>query len=208
MIFNQEDAQKNLEFCNYLQPIISSCSGFIRTDGFVHHFPGFLLMMSFDESYLSVISLPVIFDKYMTARINDFLGLKEDPQKSRYEDYIYFTGWNMKRDRMLNAFHYYITIEQQTQQVYHEPDCYNIPGFTEAVGSSTISTLNVSDLTSNYRIYAGKPITPLNKGDTASLDIFKPTLITGQNDYRIIRYNVFKKKFKLNVFIYANILVL
>ena len=45
-----EQQLKNIEFCKYLQPIVSGCSGFIRTEGYMYHFPGHVIMMSFDES--------------------------------------------------------------------------------------------------------------------------------------------------------------
>lgn len=198
---------KNIEFCKYLQPIISGCSGFIRTEGYVYHFPGHVVMMSFDESYISIIDLPVVYDIYMTASINTFLGLKEEYQMTNFQNYIYFTGYNIKMDRMKLAYPYYHNIDNLAKLIYHEPDCYNIPGFEDTVSSSTIGYINVSDGKNNYRIYSSKAITPLNKGDFTSLDIFHD-LSYELRDLRIVRYTVFKKKFKLNIQIFSKILLI
>ena len=200
-----EQQLKNIEFCKYLQPIVSGCSGFIRTVGYMYHFPGCVILISFDECYLSIINLPVVYDIYMTANINTFLGLKEEYQMADFKNYIYFTGYNLKMDKMKNAYPFYSNIDNIVPLVYHEPDCYNITGFEEAVLSSEIKYVNVSDGNYSYRIYASKAITPLNKGDLASLDIF---LSNELEKGRIVRYTVFKKKFKLNIQIFSKILLI
>ena len=200
-----EQQIKNIEFCKYLQPIVSGCSGFIRTVGFMYHFPGHLVLMSFDESYLSIIDLPVIYDIYIVASINTFLGLKEEEQMANLIENVYFTGYNIKMNRMKYSYPFYSNIDSIVPLIYHEPDCYNIIGFEEAVSSSEIKYVNVSDGNYNYRIYTSKAITPLNKGDSASLDIF---LSNELENVRIVRYTVFKKKFKLNIQIFSKILLI
>ena len=110
---------KNIEFCKYLQPIVSSCSGFIRTVGYMYHFPGCVVLISFDEAYLSIIKLPVVYDIYMTANINTFLGLKEENEMANFKDYIYFTGYNIKMNKMISGYRFYSNIEGISINVYH-----------------------------------------------------------------------------------------
>ena len=50
------------EFCSYIQPILNSCSGFIKTDGYMTHFPGVIVTMDADQTFYGIIHIPVIYN--------------------------------------------------------------------------------------------------------------------------------------------------
>ena len=193
------------DFCNYVQPIINSCSGFIKTDGYMTHFPGTIVIMDADQTFYGIIRIPVIYVFKFTAIINDFMSMKKPEQ--RIFSNLYFSGWNVKHDALIRAFDLFNGIDNKVQCIYYEPDCYNIDGFTGTVASTSISKINVSTDSSRYIVPSSKAITPLSKGDTASLRIYD--YILNPLDYRVktIRYSVLKKKFKLAIDIFSNILV-
>lgn len=195
------DEQKIIDFFNYLHPIVNGCSGFIKTDGYMVHIPGYVIMMDVDETFCSIINIPCIYDIYTTAKINTFLSIKEECDMKL--ENLYFLGWNIKNQHLMRYYNTLIGIESKTKCVYLEPDCYNINGFAEAVSKSSISHVDISDGTYIYRIPAGKPVTPLTKSDSASLQIYDNI---DYHDLKTIRYSVYKKKFKLTVDIFANIL--
>lgn len=196
--------QDNIDFCNYLQPIINSSSGFIKTNGYMSHIPGTILMMSEDEMVFSIINIPIIYDKYIYSSINSFLGLKDDESKSDMIKNIYFTGSNIKNNHLLSYYNNYFDIDNKLRCIYYEPDCYNILGFEDISSNVNISKINVIVGQRLYRIPASKSITPLNKADSASLRIYE----TNNKEISIVKYTVFKKKFKLSVDIFFNIITL
>ena len=69
------------DFCNYIQPIINSCSGFIKTDGYMVHFPGTIVIMDADQTFYGIIRIPVIYVFKFTAIINDFMSMKKPEQR-------------------------------------------------------------------------------------------------------------------------------
>ena len=87
-----------VDFCNYVQPIVNGCAGFIKTDGYMTHIPGTIIMMSADETCCAIIHIPVIYNIYMTSIINTFLAIKTPEYQSIFPRLIYFNGWNIKRD--------------------------------------------------------------------------------------------------------------
>lgn len=199
--------QELIDFCKYLQPIVSGCSGFIRTEGFMTHFPGVLILMNMEETYCSIIKLPVIHNVYLTSSINKFLGLKTEEEQSNVIANTYFIGYNIKQ---MHSFGYYMTYKDidLVPCIYSEDNCTNIPGFEQASGSSDVGEINVSDGINSYRVPASKIITPINKGDTASLKIYKYIANPSDNNLRTVRYTTIKKKFKLQIDNFSNILVL
>ena len=158
--------------------------------------------MSSDETYCAIIHIPVIFNVYMTAQISTFLQLKT-PDVQNLEN-LYFVGYNVKNVSMMNYFNQYNGIDDKAECIYSEPDCFNIPGFEECMANSNISSVIVSDGAKYYVVPASKSITQAAKADTVSLKIY--------NNHRApfvktVRYTIYKKKFKLPVDIYSNILV-
>lgn len=196
--------QNLIDFCTYVQPIVNSCAGFIKTDGYMVHVPGLILYMSADEMCCGKIDIPVIFDIYMTSNINTFLALKTPEQQSAMWENIYFVGHNIKRDHLMYYYSIFNNLDTNNRKIYHEPDCYNIPGFDNIVSKTDIGCINVSDGSTNYRVPASKSITSLSKGDLASLTIYDSI---GAPNVKTIRYTMYKKKFKLTIDIYSNILV-
>lgn len=194
--------QQITDFFNYVQPIVSGSLGFMKTEGYFTHFPGVIVAMSSDETYCAIIHIPVIFNVYMTAQISTFLQLRT-PEIQSLEN-TYFVGYNVKNASMMNYFNLYNGIDDKTECIYSEPDCFNIPGFEGCMASSNISSVIVSDGAGYYIIPASKSITQAAKADTVSLKIYN----NPRNPLvKTVRYTIYKKKFKLPVDIYSNILV-
>lgn len=203
-----EEQNTILEFCKYVQPIVSGCAGFIRTDGYMTHYPGHIILMNADESFVSIIKIPVIFDIKLTAIIGDFLKLKTEEEMMHLFDKIYFIGWNIKEFKMLNYANNY-DILNTCQSEYSEEDCYNIPGFREGMSNSEIDFISIPTLDNENRVYripVSKAITNASKSDSISINIYKYQLNPNDQMLRTVRYTVFKKKFKLNIDIYFNII--
>lgn len=194
--------QQITDFFNYVQPIVSGSLGFMKTEGYFTHFPGVIVAMSSDETYCAIIHIPVIFNVYMTAQISTFLQLKT-PDVQNLEN-LYFVGYNVKNVSMMNYFNQYNGIDEKTECIYSEPDCFNIPGFEECMANSNISSVIVSDGAKYYVVPASKSITQAAKADTVSLKIYNNSRA---QFVKTVRYTVYKKKFKLPVDIYSNILV-
>ena len=196
------DRQHILDFFSYVQPILNGSLGFIKTEGYFTHMPGMLLAMSSDETYFAVIQIPVIFNVYITAEINTFLQLKTPDVQ--YLENLYFVGNNIKLNSMMEYLASYNGIDDKVPCIYTEPDCYNIPGFTECMKRSDICNVRVADGKRYFVIPASKAIAQASKADTVSLKIYdnprSPMIKT-------VRYNIYKKKFKLFVDIFSNILV-
>ena len=196
------DRQHILDFFSYVQPILNGSLGFIKTEGYFTHMPGMLLALSYDDTYFAVIRIPVIFNVYITAEINTFLQLKTSDVQ--YLENLYFVGNNIKLNSMMEYLASYNGIDNKVPCIYTEPDCYNIPGFTECMKRSDICNVRVADGKRYFVIPASKAIAQASKADTVSLKIYdnprSPMIKT-------VRYNIYKKKFKLFVDIFSNILV-
>lgn len=195
-----------VDFCNYVQPIVNGCAGFIKTDGYITHIPGTIIMMSADETCCAIIHIPVIYNIYMTSIINTFLAIKTPEYQSIFPRLIYFNGWNIKRDKLLYYCNVFSDIDRTSRCIYSEPDCFNIPGFEDAMNTTSIEHVNVSDGIYNYRIPASKSITAAVKADTISLKIYEDT--SGYGSVKTVRYTIQKKKFKISVDVFSNIIML
>ena len=194
--------QHILDFFKYVQPIVSGSLGFIKTEGYMTHFPGVVVAMSADEMYCGIIHIPVIFNVYMTSRINTFLQLKTP--EDQYLENTYFVGNNIKGNSMWNYFNQYDGIDTKLPCIYSEPDCYNVPGFDVCMESSSISSTIVVDGSRYFVVPASKSITQASKSDTVSLKIYDNPR---SSQIKTVRYTVYKKKFKLPVDIYSNIIM-
>lgn len=196
-----------IELCKYINPIITSYAGFIRTTGYITHIPGYIIMMSDDESFISIIKIPIIFNIVFVAKINDLLKLKEENNMLNLLNLTYFLGSNIILDKMINYWNIYNDIDNKCNCIYSEDDCYNIDNFSIMSSNTNIGFINVSNGIKNFMIPASKSITNLNKADKVSLRLYN--YINNQNNESIktIRYILYKNKFKLVADIYTNILV-
>ena len=188
-----------IDFFNYIQPIINACAGFIKTDGYMMYKNGVLIMMDSEEMYCSIIILPIVHDISITAKINTFMSLKTDEDRCNYLSLLYFTGWNIKEMKLQTYFLRYSDLSKY-KCVYNEPNCYNINGFDEAVGKSTIDNVKIVNDYRFYIIPVSRAITPLTKQDRLSIYIYNDTITN------ILHYSMYKKKFNIVVNIYCNII--
>lgn len=196
-----------IEFCKYIIPIVTGCAGFIRTSGYICHVPGYIVMMSNDESFLNIVKIPIIYNIVISAKINDLLKIKKEEDMINLMQNIYYLGNNIKYNSMMQYLGIYTNIDNYSKCIYSEDDCFNIPGFIEQTSNSDIGYVNVSNGIRNFMIPAAKSITNLNKSDKVGLKIYD--YINNQYDERIktIRYSMYKNKFKLTSDIFANIIV-
>ena len=198
-----------VEFCKYIQPILTGCAGFTKTDGYMVHLPGVLLFTSDDNCFFGIINLPVIFDIIIVAKSKVFLGCKEIEQQRELLQRIYFLGNNMVFDDIMRFYNIYKNTES-LPLYYYEEDCYNIEGFAEHSKKSTfnIGWLKIIDNNQTmYRIPCSKYITPLTKADSCSIGIY--AYANDPTDFykRSVIYSIYKHKFKFAYNIYFNIMI-
>lgn len=188
-----------------IQPIINSCAGFIKTDGYMTHIPGFILMMDASESYFSIIRLPFTEYTLILAEINTLMSLKT-PDKRADVNILYFSGNNLVYNKLMSYYKRYNDIDCKSSCVYSSPNCMDLTDFRNAVSESTIGKINVSDGRYNYMIPVSKAITPITKADSVSLNIYNynDTL----DNIRTVQYIIKKKKFKVTIEIFSNIMLL
>ena len=197
-----------IDFCKYVNPIITSFAGFIRTSGYVTHIPGYIIMMSDDESFINIIKIPIIFNIMITAKINDLLKLKDKNSMMNLFQNTYFLGSNIKCNNSINYFNIYNNIDNKTICIYSEDDCYNINNFSVVSSNTEIGYINVSNGIKNFMVPASKSITNLNKADKVGLKIYNYIINQNDNNIKTIRYSLYKNKFKLIADIYSNIIVI
>ena len=212
------------QFCHYVTPLISGCSGFIRTEGYVTFIPGYILMMSWDETFY--VEIPIEDPRYSkfvfgipATDINSWICINNRLKKENLPfDYldicrsIYFLGSNIKRDHLVYYHNLYSTINTK-KLLYSEDDCNNIPNFEMYSNNIEISNINIIDYNgTKCRIPCSKVITPGVKGDHVSLNIYdyiyndNPDMIS--NLARTFQYICYRKKLKTIAYVYGNILIL
>ena len=108
---------------------------------------------------------------------------------------------------MINYLGIYTNIDNLTNCIYSEDDCYNIEFFDNASKMTSIEYINVSNQYQNFMIPASKSITNLNKADKVGLKIYNYINNPCDNRIKTIRYSMYKNKFKLISDIFANIIV-
>lgn len=197
-----------IDFCKYVNPIITSFAGFIRTTGYITHIPGYIIMMSDDESFINIIKIPIIFNIMITAKINDLLKLKDENNMMNLFQNTYFLGSNIKCNNSIKYFNIYNNIDNKTICIYSEDDCYNINNFSVVSSNTEIGYINVSNGIKNFMVPASKSITNLNKADKVGLKIYNYIINQNDNNIKTIRYSLYKNKFKLIADIYSNIIVI
>lgn len=200
--------EKNIyvDMCEYLQPLVNSCSGFIKTKGYITHIPGVVLLMSADETFFSIINIPVIFNITFTANINKFLFNKEEELQKNILSNTYFLGNNQVYMKMIRYYDMYRNATYNT--IYHNDNCLDIPGYYDGVIQSDIKMMNIITINNRFMVPVSKAITPLNKGDECSITIYDYIYQDIIGDKATVKYQLYKKKFKIMVEIFFNILKL
>lgn len=203
-IVDVDTPEKTIEFCNYLQSIVNSCSGFIKTKGDFYHVMNAVIMSSEDRCFLSIVDIPISYNFRLTGKCGALLSIKDDQIKSNVSKYLNYYGATTRGNELLNLYNEYYNNLSIYEMVYHEENAYNIPGFENAVSKTDLSLIPVVDKYGiMHMINSSKSITPLNKSDTCSVSIYKKT-----DTIYTVEYRIFKKKFKLYMSIYFNIIKL
>ena len=190
-----------VELIKYIQPILSSCSGFIKTDGYMTHLPGIVVIMDADEMYCGIIKIPVIYDVFLTAKINTLLSIKKEIES------LYFTGWNIKAQNLIRYYDLYSDIDSKVRCIDHEPNCNDIDNFSDVNSHTEIRHVNIIDGLSYYRIPVSKAITTGTKSDTIGLYIYDYIADPLNPQIKTSRDSIYKKKFKITVDLFSNILL-
>lgn len=197
-----------IEFCKYIQTVVSGCAGFIRTQGFMWHQPGIIIMMNADETVVSIIRIPIIYDVRLVANINTLRNIKEEKDMENLFDNVYSPGLNIKGNRLQKYLLDYGNINDTGRCIYSEDDCHNIPGFDNNLASSDIHYLNIVDGDKFYTVPVSKAFTPVSKPDSCGIKVYDYIYDMNNPNIKTLQYNVYKKKFKLNIEIFCNILTL
>lgn len=192
--------QRNEAFYNYIKPIVSNCSGFIKTEGYMVYIPspgGWILITDADSTHFGIITIvnpSIQINQLFVAKINTFLSLKEISEN--LVDQLYFLGGNKILRAMLDTFNkFYYHIDEDFIPLYYEEDCHNIPGFDEANSSVNITQFKIIDkATTYYLIPVSKAITTATKSDKISLSIYSTTHYADPR-YKTLRYQIYKKKY-------------
>ena len=196
-----------IEFCKYIQTVVSGCAGFIRTQGYMYHQPGIIVMMNADETVVSIIKIPIIFDIKFAANINTLRNVKEEKDMEDLFNQVYFTGLNIKENILKKYLYDYINLDEKCRCIFQEEDCHNLVGFDDKLGSSDIHHINIVDDGMYYRIPISKSFTPVSKPDSCGIKIYDYIYDQSNLGIKTVKYIVYKKKFKLNIEIYFNILI-
>lgn len=186
------------EFVIYLQSIIKSCAGFIKTDGNFLHVPGSIFMMSDDHTVVSIINIPVKNDIVFGGNINTFLNLEKIDCIEKLTSMLYFIGSNILVKRLESIYNLYISIINRFP-LEVEDDCNMIPGFEEASQLPDMNPIKyIGKNGIKYILYIAKWLLPMNKGDTCGMYIYP--------NYELITtcYKIHKKKLKLDINIMYN----
>ena len=177
------DNQKDI--FEYLAPIVNSCSGFIKTEGYVLAKYNNIIFMSSDGCVLSFTETNTVVSPTIFAKSRTFLGCSKDPEN--FINNTYTIGNNLIMNNMEDLYN---------TPIYSYNDIVSNSIFSQAIGkkaSDGISwfTIPVSDTGYQIKIPVSKILTPLNKSDKCNLHIY----IDGQ--FYIPRYEIYKKKFNL-----------
>lgn len=199
MEISNKSGISNTEIYNYLQPIVSGCSAFIKSSGFMMVQHDVLVMMSYDRAFLSVVQIKPLNLIYI-AEISTFIKCKDDPE--HFLENSCFIGSNAIYYEMENIYiQYWESINVHGDQIleYHEDDIYNIPNFTDHMNSKGFHWSAFAANGIQYKLMVSKSIFPINKGDSCSVSIFNMY----HDNTRILRYRIYKKKLKLYVDIFT-----
>lgn len=188
-----------VEWYNYTLPIVSACSGFASSEGYMLWEPdGSLTIMSHDRSWLYITLGLRPGNVCMTAKIRDFASARKCPET--LIEKTKFLGDNLTYLELINyKKKYFPYIMGQITPLY-ENDMMNIDGFESSIAkraSESIDKIKFADPYGIHRLMSSKMITPINKGDTAKLYIY-PDIEFG-NEISVFREVVHKKKYNVDI---------
>lgn len=186
------DNQKDI--FEYLAPIVNSCSGFIKTEGYVLAKYNDIIFMSSDGCVLSFTETNTVVSPTVFAKSRTFLGCNKEPEN--FINNTYTIGNNLIMNNMDDLYRKYRDFIMNNNPIYSYNDIISNNIFSQAIGkkaSDGISwfSIPVSDTGYQIKIPVSKILTPLNKSDKCNLHIY----IDGQ--FYIPRYEIYKKKFNL-----------
>lgn len=179
---------------NYLKPIVTGCSGFVKSNGFMLVQHDLLVMMSYDRSTIDIIKIRPL-NIFFVAYISTFVGCKDEPET--FMQRCAFYGSNIILNEMAQKAMCYQSIMGTTPE-YCEDNVYNLPDFQEKL-KTPIQWTVFSGNGQRYKIAVSKVIFPLNKGDECAVKIYNPYA----DNTRIMVYSVYKKKLKVTVDIFT-----
>lgn len=192
------------EIYAYLQPIVSGCGGFIKSNGYMVVLNNELIMMSEDRAVMSVVHIQPLSIVYI-ARIKEFINAKKDP--STFFQQTKFMGSLQVLEEIENKFYLYHNTEHMCglaenvfDPIFQEEDMFVFPTFREKISSIGRSFLKITNGGEYYYIPVSKAIFPINKDDQCSLKVFK---WFDEQNTRVFKYEVYKKKLKLVIHIYT-----
>ncbi|WP_301204564.1 hypothetical protein [Bacteroides acidifaciens] len=180
---------------NYLKPIVTGCSGFVKSNGFMLVQHDLLVMMSYDRSTIDMIRIQPL-NILFVAYISDFVGCKDTPET--FMQQCAFYGSNIILNEMTYKTIGYQSIVNNTPLEYCEDNVYNLPDFQEKL-KTPIQWTVFSGNGQRYKMAVSKVIFPLNKGDECAVKIYDPYA----DNTRIMLYSVYKKKLKVTVDIFT-----
>lgn len=188
----------------YLQPIVSGCGGFIKSNGYMLILNDILVMMSHDRAMMSAVHIQPLNMIYI-ASIKDFINAKNDT--CSFVEKTRFVGSYQIYKEIENIFYMYhemdmhsINTEGVYSPIFQENDMFVFPTFQDNVKQVTKSVLKITNGIEYYCIPVSKAIFPINKDDQCSLKVFD---WTNDPNTRIFKYEVYKKKLKTTIHIYT-----
>lgn len=187
-----------VEWYEYAQPIVSACSGFTKTNGhMLWEADGTFTAMSNDRSWLYIVTGLRPSPVTMCCSIIKFTGAKNDLMNliNRTTE----LGDNLVYREMLNLKNAYMGYVYNPLPIY-EQDMTQLAGFEDALNrkaSEAIPSIKFCDKFGRNMIFASKSITPINKGDTAYLQIYND--ISNCDDVFVFKQVVHKKKYNVDI---------
>lgn len=181
-----------VDIYNYIYPIVSS-SGFIKSNGYMIIQYDVLIMISEDNSVMSIVKINPVNILYI-GNIHSFIACKSNDINNWLIN-TYFQGNALKYYSIIDIYNRYNNISLPI--VYCEDDMTNIPGFDRVIKLNNPDWLTISN---KIKLSVCKAITPVNKGDKVGVIIYD------NNDSYIVQYNLYKKKLNNTIYTYMRIL--
>ena len=174
-----------VDIYNYIYPIVSS-SGFIKSNGYMIVQYDVLIMISEDNSVMSIVKINPVNILYI-GNIHSFIACKSNDINNWLINTYFYS--------IIDIYNRYNNISLPI--VYSEDDMTNIPGFDRVIKLNNPDWLTISN---KIKLSVCKAITPVNKGDKVGVIIYD------NNDSYIVQYNLYKKKLNNTIYTYMRIL--
>lgn len=181
---------------DYIHGVISSCGGFIKTNGYMVVNVDTLILLSYDECVLLVVKIKPMNIVYV-AMIHEFMAAKEPGRIPNG-----FLGAQLKYNRIMELYNKYTMMEKFSKVIYEEPDMKNVPLFNDYVSSLNMNFIRVDLKDSKYvMVPVSKIILQMTNSDECGLTIYHDAVDT------YAKYSLYKKKYKITANIYMRILM-